>query len=369
MNQHFNACFTRRTGLLGAFAMAAAARTSRSQAPTSSCPRCHGLGRLPLKDARPWVWLEPAATPKWDSIIDEQPCPACQTNSEKTTFASELQGQFETAQENHRRWETRTDWKLTLAVTRHATLHSQLTTAQTRNAAAALETLTLHLKRVTGSLALAATRPDTLELMLLLERPSWDKFRVCMESLYTREQLGESWAPARDLNAYDHFAIPHFYETRETIRARPPSCAVTFIVARRQLHQAAGGNAPFWLTEGFAAYGDYVVHKVNRWYTTYAGKSVAPGDWMKNARKRAADTQHRDWPDMLRRELRDWTDRDHYQTMSMAAFLLESEPAKFIDYLHRLATAQDSTPALETAYSATLADLESRWLRWLLARK
>ena len=366
------AIISRRSALAGSLGILLHAHSAGKEPPTSlvpDCPRCGGFGRIPLKDARPWIWIEPAAAPKWDSIIGEQPCPICQSDTTAAKIAQELQECFETAQENHRRWEQRTGWKLTLAITRHATLHSQLTTAQTRAAATALEALTMHLKRLTGSLALATTRPDTLELMLLLEKSSWDAFRNVLEGLYTREQLGEAWAPVRDLNAYDHPAIPHLYETPQTIRIRPPSCGATFIVARRQLNLAAGSSAPFWLAEGFAAYGDYIVHKLNRWYTTYAGESVPPGDWMASAKQLAADSMHRDWSDFFRRELRDWEPRDHFQSMAVVAFLLESEPARFLDYLRRLKSGDQPPLALESAYSAPIKDLEDRWLRWILARR
>jgi hypothetical protein len=227
----------------------------------------------------------------------------------------------------------------------------------------------LHLKRVTDSLALATTRPDTLQFMLLLEKPAWDAFRKVMEQQYGPEQLGESWPAARDLNAYDHWAMPHLYETPQTMRKRPPSCGVTFITARRQLNRATDWKAPFWLAEGFAAHGDYCVHKVNRWYTTYSGEAAPPGDWMAASRNLAAEATYREWGELLQLHLRDWEPRDHVQTMSMAAFLLESEPASFLAYVRQLAHGEDSQAALERAYRGPSSELEARWLRWLLAKR
>lgn len=336
--------------------------------PTTDCPVCFGRGRLPLKDARPFTWLEPAGTPKWDAVVDEQICPHCQTVTNPEALVQEAEQLFLAALKSHRRWEELTGWKLTCAVTRHATLHSQLSVPQTRAAASALETLTLHLKRLTGSLGLTTTSPVTLELVLLLERSSWDAFRKVMETRFTQEQLGESWGPARELNAYDHFSVPHLYETHQTIRSRPPSCGVTFIVARRQLNRATDWKAPFWLAEGFAAYGDYLVHKSNRWFTTYAGERVPPGDWMAGSRKLVGESQHRDWTKFMRRDLRDWELGDHYQSMSMAAFLLASEPSKFLTFLRQLGAGVGQTQALESVFQCGLADVEERWVRWLLKK-
>jgi hypothetical protein len=233
----------------------------------------------------------------------------------------------------------------------------------------AIEALTLHFKRVTESLLLTPTRADTYELVILWEKPSWDRFRKVMESLYKPEQLGEAWAPSRDYNAYDHPVTPHFYETPQTARTRPPSCGAAFMAARRQLNVATEWQAPFWLVEGLGAYGDYIVHKQNRWFTVYDVKQVPVGDWLANARKLAADDQLRPWNEMANRELRDWQPTDHYQSLAMAAFLLESEPARFLDLLIQLKRSVDSSTAIEHAYRATASDLNPRLKQWLLNRK
>jgi hypothetical protein len=144
---------------------------------------------------------------------------------------------------------------------------------------------------------------------------------------------------------------------------------------RGDVYQLAGScsgprlKAPFWLAEGFSAYGDYVVHKTNRWYTTYAGETVPLGDWMVSIRKLAAGSQQRDWVEFFGRELRDWEPRDHYQSMSMVAFLLESEPARFLDCLRRLRIGEEQKLALENAFQCTVAEHEERWVRWLLNKR
>jgi hypothetical protein len=366
---------TRRQILAGTFSasalalVTAAAEPAVRQLPEADCPRCGGLGRLPLKDAKPWVWVKGTAPPKWEAAVGEQFCPLCQMESDASSLSGELKEQWDDALENNRQWEQRTGWKLACVVTRHATVHTQLAAAQAKAVGTALETLTLQLKRITSSLLLATTRPDTLELVLLLEKPSWEAFRKIMEGLYTPQQLGESWTSAKLLNAYDHRATPHLYETQQTLRLRPPACGATFIVARRQLNRATDWRGPFWLTEGFAAYGDYVVHKVNRWFTVYSVKQVPVGDWLAEARKLVAVAQDRPWSEMFQRELRDWEAADHVQTMAMTAFLLEAEPAKFLDYSRRLKSGADPIVALEEGYGGKLGDLEHRWKRWLLARR
>jgi len=234
----------------------------------------------------------------------------------------------------------------------------------------AIENLTLHLKRITGSLALTPARPDRYEQILLWERPAWDHFREVMESLYSPQELGEAWGSARQLNSYDHYVTQHLYETPETVRHRPPTCGPVFLAARRQMELATDRRAPLWLTEGFAAYGDHAIHKLNRWYMLYDKDQAPPiGDWLAEARKLAARDRLRSWPQVFNRELRDWQPADYVQTMAITAYLLESEPARFLDFTRLLAAGEPDAAALEDAYKAPLDKLELLCSRWLLARR
>lgn len=367
---------TRREYLASATALGAAVafRTASAQddaaRPSNNCPRCGGSGRVPLKEAQPFVWVEGASEPRAAAAIGEQACPVCQTEPQTEQIAAEKQQQIDGALANHRQWEERTGWQLTCVLTRHAAIHTQVTAAQAKSVGTAIEQLMLHLQRITSSLALTPTRPDQYEQILLWERPAWDKFREVMETLYTPQQLGESWRSARQMNSYDHYVTQHLYETAETIRQRPLTCGPVFLAARRQIERATGRHASLWLTEGFAAYGDRAVHKVNRWYTLYSQDQTPPtGDWLAEARKLAARAQLRSWPQILQRELRDWQPADYAQTLGMTAFLLESEPAKFVDFVRRLATGEPDTSALEDAYQQPMDRLEQLCSRWLLTRR
>jgi hypothetical protein len=336
--------------------------------PNPKCLRCGGIGRVPLSDAKPFVWLKGAAHPRWETMVGEQFCPECQKNVDPAVLAEEARQYFEAALEKHVHWEHETGWKLACVITRNVVIHTQLSTSQAKTVGLAVEAAILHIKRLTSSLALASSRPDKFGIMMLWERASWDKFRTVMERLYTPEQRGAEWAPARDYNAYDHYEMPHMYETPQTARNRPPSCGATFLTMRRQLQLAANSNLPFWLLEGFAAYGDNAVHKVNRWYSVYDVKQIAVGNWLTDARKLAGDGKLRPWNEMMKRELSEWEWEDHVQTMAMAAFLLESEPLRFLDLIRRLKAGDNLTPALESAYRATTDELDQNCTRWLVAR-
>jgi hypothetical protein len=346
-----------------------AAGQSQSEQGDPDCSKCSGIGRIPIADARPFVWTLGTALPRLETIVGEQFCTICRPAGDATQLVSEVQQYIDAAVEKHKQWEERTGWNLVGVMTRHATVHSQLTVSQTQQVGTALETLLFHLKTLTGSLVLANTRPDTLELMHLWEKKSWDKFRKVMEGLFTLQELGPSWASAAQLNAYDHVAIAHTLEAQTTLRTRPPPCGAVFMAGRRQLNLATHWRAPFWLSEGFSSYCDHVVHKVNRWCTVYGAKLVPPGNWMAVAAKLAADRKEHAWTQMRQRELMDWDANDHAQTMGVVAFLLESAPTNFLDFLKRLKFGEHEDAALEQAYNVSLEELEQRHSRWIVARR
>ena len=163
--------------------------------------------------------------------------------------------------------------------------------------------------------------------------------------------------------------MPHTYETAQTIKTRPPSCGAVFLTARRQIELATNWRTPFWLAEGFSACGDNVVHKLNRWFTVYSQRQVPVGDWMAEARKLVVDKKQRSWKAMFKRELIDWEASDYVQTMAMAKFLFEAEPAKFLGYVKRLRIGDEPVEALEGAYKASLSDVEEQWAHWVAAKR
>jgi len=342
----------------------------RQKPATNDCPRCGGLKRVPLKNAKPFVWLKDDPPLNVETAVGVQFCPQCQMGNDPAQLLAELQEQVDAAVAKNLEWEERTGFKLLLAVTHNVTLHTQLTAEQARAVGKAIETFALHLARVTDSLLLTPTRPSRFGLMVLWEKSSWTQFRKVMEGLYTREQLGESWTSAANYNSYDHFVTPHMYETPESVRTRPPTVGSTFIVARRQLSVATSWRAPFWLSEGFAAYADYIVHKTNRWFTVYDPSRVPTiGDWMQEARRQSSGGKSRPWNKLFDREVRDFAPADYSQAMAMVAFLLESKPPDFLNLARKLRARQPQQAALESAYEASLTELEQRCKRWLVARK
>src|SRR5262245_39958797 len=115
-----------------------ATRDAHGAPPDRDCPRCAGLGRIPLADAKPFVWTLGSPLPKLETIVGDEFCPVCQSAADSNTLATEVKQRIDAAVEKHKQWEERTGWNLVCVVTRHATVHAQLTVGQTRQVGTAL---------------------------------------------------------------------------------------------------------------------------------------------------------------------------------------------------------------------------------------
>ncbi len=266
----------------------------------------------------------------------------------------------------HKEWEERTGWRLVLVQTRHAALHTQHQPVEARRIGQAVEALTLHLQKTTGSLALTPTQPDKYEQVLLLGQRSWDGFRTVLEKLYTPEQLGEPWLPARQLAAYDFFHVPHAYTTPERLREQAPAYQAVKFAATRQIMLATNWKAPTWLHEGFGAYGQQAVLGDVRISTVYSPERGPKATYsLRDAKEQVRDEAIRPWEDLLDRELRDYEPADYAQSLGMVAFLLNSQPASFLDFVRLLKRSTPCRAALEESFGKDATILSLAAAKWL----
>jgi hypothetical protein len=68
---------------------------------------------------------------------------------------------------------------------------------------------------------------------------------------------------------------------------------------------------------------------------------------------------------MIKRELRDFEPGDYPQSLGMVAFLLDSEPAKFLQLVRLIRQGKDCQAALEEAYGKDLAAVAQACAKWL----
>jgi hypothetical protein len=354
-----------------------------------ACAKCRGTGLVPLTKPKPFVFVEGAGPFRPTDAVHAQSCPTCfpmpeggkagkppkgdraprgdkARKADEGPLAEEAAEQHEAMTIKHKEWEDKTKWKLVLVQTRHVSIHTLHQPIQARNIGLAVEAFTIHLQKTTGSLELTPTRPGTYQQMLLIGEPAWAKFRTVMESLYTQEQLGQPWQPARQFTAYDFPDIPHAYIQPERIRELPPEYQAVKFAATRQMMLATNWKAPDWLWEGLGAYGQQAALGDVRISTVYSSDKGPKAIYsFRDAKQQAVARKLRPWPDMIQRELRDYEGADYFQSMGMVAFLLDSEPAKFLEFLRLLKAGTECQPALEEAYGKDLATIGQASAKWL----
>ncbi|WP_425615600.1 hypothetical protein NA78x_005525 [Anatilimnocola sp. NA78] len=362
----------RRTWLkkAAAFSLATVASVpiSAQEAPKNDCPDCGGLGFLPLKNRRPYFHVEGQPAPKAADAVPHRFCPKCQANRNQQELVDEQTARLKTARDSHQKWEKETNLQLTRVETRHVVVHTQMPSPECVKMAQGFENLVGHLQNLTGSMELTCTRPESYEQMCFVGSEPYEHFRSVMEKLYSLEERGPSWSVGRGLVAFDHTLMAFFYETPQTMKLRPPVHGVCFMGGRKQLNVATNYRAPRWLSEGFAEYCEFAALKKNLWRSVYnQNEGPKPGDWVSQLRELFAANRLRPWVEQTIRQLEDWDARDYLQSFGMVAFLLQTEPKKFLRCTRQLKAGVVAEKALEEAYETSIAKLDTEFGRWLQA--
>jgi hypothetical protein len=286
--------------------------------------------------------------------------------ADKGAPAEQVRQEHAAVVSKHKEWEERTGWRLVLVQTRHAAIHTQHQPVEARRIGQAVEALTIHLQKVTGSLELTPTRPAAYEQMLLVCQKAWDKFRQVLETLYTPEQLGEPWLPARQFSSYDFYHVPHAFAETQKLRDLPPAYQAVKFAATRQIMLATNWKAPSWLAEGFGAYGQQAALGDVRISTIYSSERGPKAIYkLSDAKEQAAARKFRPWDDLLTRELRDFEPADYTQSLGMVSFLLDAGPAKFLSLVRLLRRGSPSAAALEEAFDKDATVLSVEATKWL----
>jgi hypothetical protein len=335
---------------------------------STGCEDCAGLGILPVKNRKPYYHIEGQPAPKAADAVAVRWCPKCQPDKKDQELIDEQTERFKTALDAHKNWEKEFGLPLVRIETRHIVVHTQMPPAECLKMAQGFEALASHLQDLTGTMELTRTRPETYDMMCFLEQQNFEKFRTVLEKLWSVEERGTSWSQSRGIAAFDHNMLPFFYESRHTLPQRPPVHGVCFMGGRRQLYVATQYRAPRWLAEGFAEYCEFAALKSNLWHTVYnANPGPTPGDWVSQVRQLAVAGQLRPWEEQMKRELDLWDVRDYLQTFGMVAFLIQTEPKKFLEVTRKLLAGTDCGKAIEEAYGKPITKLEPECAKWLAA--
>ena len=86
-------------------------------------------------------------------------------------------------------------------------------------------------------------------------------------------------------------------------------------------------------------------------------------------RRLAAFNKLKPWKSMFALELRDYQAPEHITSFSMVAFLIRTEPVKFLDLVRAIGQGTPAEAALTEAYGKSVEKLQVDWVKWLAGRR
>ncbi len=330
-----------------------------------NCPMCRGLGKVPFSPFRPYVAMEGTPAPKPELILPGRCCPKCQKgHDDKESLEAEV-GRLKVGADKNAAWKQKTNWPLVLVQTHLASVHAHLPPAEAQQIGGALEALAKHLEEITKSLELCVTRPGDYEIVIIWQKPNYLQFLKVMEPEWAAK-AGANWALTRDV-AGSTIGETSFFRTGDA-GSPPPTHMAVSMASKQQIMRATGNRAPTWLAEGFAAYCENVVLGKNLVHSIdYQVQNLQLSqNWSLDMQRLAAASLLRPWAErMFTLPLRDYQVPDYVTSFSMVAFLIRTEPDKFLDMVRAIRGGKDAPVALTDCYGKNVEQLQKGWLRWV----
>jgi len=320
-----------------------------------------GLGILPLEKPAPFVHVEGMPAPKPEDCVRSRW--ADPDKDPQRLIDAEAQ-RLLTAGERHKELEQKFAPGLVRVETHHVVVHAQFAPAEAQKIGLSLEALKVHLHTLTGSMLLTPLRPDGDELIIAADKPSYLRLLKVMEA-ENAGNLGDSWhlMPQVAGGTVGRSSVTFVQPQPELT----PHMAVAMI-AGRSIAVASKGRAPYWLRTGFSAYGENIVFGKNLTSSVKYQLNERPldDDWALAAKRLAAAGVLKPWNDIMGLDLQDYGPVDHVQSYAMTAFLLQSDPQKFLDMTELMAGGTEPAAAIAKAYGKPIEELQQVWLQWLV---
>jgi hypothetical protein len=255
--------------------------------------------------------------------------------------------------------------RLTRLETHSLVIHAQVSTAEARRVAMAMEVLTNHLQQLTGNLVLTPRRPATDDLFLFVDQPSYLRLMELLKKDPRYSRVNFDLLERLSGGTLDRITF-----LRRMTNGVPLENMAVHSSAYRQIQIASRSAARPWLCDGFAAYCEFAVTRKNLMHSIDA-QSVdvrLASNWELLLRQLARTSGVRSWEEMFKKELAEFEMIHYLEAKSMAGFLLR-EPDKFQDYVEQIAAGAEDAEALTEAYGKPVKELETDWRRTLGLRR
>jgi hypothetical protein len=298
---------------------------------------------------------DPAAAAPWRA------CPKCRLNADPKILVDAEAARLANVGARNAYWEQQLGLRLQWGETRHVTIHAELTPAATRNVLVQLDRLAARLQADKKCTVLTPARPDTHEIVILWDAPSYDK----MINVMAQQNPGQDWELARKAMGVRMRTLSFFSAKRGT--PTPPEHMALFQFAQMLMDEATETRAPGWLREGFAAYCENLILQKNLCYSfAYEANQVKFGpNWNAEIRKHAQQGKLKTWAQVFQLDLIGMKALDYLTCYSVVLFLNQDHD-RFVKFVQNVRDVMDINPAMEQAYGKKPAELEALWARWTL---
>ncbi|MGD0091171.1 MAG: hypothetical protein ABSE73_14740 [Planctomycetota bacterium] len=362
----------------------------RAGEPAARCAQCLGTGYLPIFPGHAYIHFAKDPIPNVLEAVPWGYCPKCQTkaNPAQLIQAEAQRLRDDKAKANQQTYEQTSRLKFLRAETQHITLYMQVADAPQREGArpavtkpgetrrveerahtelkevaAALEQLKMHLELATRTTVLSQTRPDTHEMLILWDVPSYN---IAIDGLLTQSSADDKVLARKAAGVNGrHRAFFNSYLGEPAI-PRPTKHMALFMLGQMLMLEAIDGKTYPWLTEGFGAYCEHAVTKQNLCYSfEYELNEIHFGsNWDADMRRVARETKLKPWRQIFTLDLGGAKPADYLAFYSIVSFLMSDAP-RFALFTLEVRNGSDCATALEKSYGRKLEDLQSMWANWV----
>lgn len=333
--------------------------------PDPNCPVCHGLGIAPREKLPVYIHVERSRPPKPSLSLGCRFCPECQAGKDNRLLEDQEAERLKTAGERHREWENRLQVSLVRVENHALVVHAQLSVAEARRVAEALEALTAHLQQQTGSMLLSNRRPATDDMIILANPRTYERLIDYFEE--NEKHISTNWDLMRRVAGASIRRVSFF---RRSEFGTPMEDIAVHISATNQMQIATHYKSPDWLNQGFGAYCEFAVLRKNLMHGLSAqsiGMLRMDGNWDVQLRRIAAAGGLLSWEEMFKTELAVYKPVHYFQSKSMVTFLMRN-PDRFLKMVELFSGGAKAAEALADAYDTSVEELEKDYRRWMGVR-
>jgi hypothetical protein len=234
----------------------------------------------------------------------------------------------------------------------------------TRNVVVQLDKLSARLQADTKSTVLCQTRPDTHELVILWDDPTYLK----LVDLMAGPNPSQDWQSARKAGGV--VSRNRCLFNARGGRSAPPEDMALSQFAHMLMIEATHAKAPPWLNEGFADYCENLILQRNLCHSIkYEMNEVRFGlNWNSEIRKYAQQGKLKPWDQIFPLDLIGLKALDYLTCYSMVCFLAK-DPERFTKFVVEVRGGVPPPQALERVYGKSIKDLQAMWAQWTLMQR